>query len=81
MCYFGLVLRKLIWKGGLWVIGKIVDEVLELWWVFCMMEDVGVFFVEVEVICDCVMVEIFRCIRLIMLFLGFGGSVDIIYLF
>jgi ketopantoate hydroxymethyltransferase len=73
--------RKSTWVGGVRAVGKTATEALQLWDRFRLLEDVGAFAAECELIAAPVMAEIHRRTSLVTISLGSGPDADVMFLF
>ena len=79
--HVGLIPSKATWTGGFRAVGKTSESALKVWEHVKMLEQVGAFGAELEVVPDRVAEEISRRTSLVLLGMGAGRHADAQYLF
>lgn len=79
--HVGLIPSKATWTGGFKAVGKTADQALAIWKQVRMLEEIGAFGAEIEVVPDRVAAEITKRTSLLMLGMGAGPHADAQYLF
>ncbi len=79
--HVGLVPAKSTWTGGFKAVGKTAEQATEIWRQVKLLEKIGAFGAEIEVVPDRVAAEITKRTSLIMLGMGAGPHADAQYLF
>ena len=81
MGHAGLVPRHSTWTGGLKAVGKTIEQALKIYRDIKLLENAGVFAVEIEVIPEKLLAEISKRTSLVTISLGSGKAGDVHFLF